>query len=212
MLRIRELFGAPHASADELAEALLRDFAGHRLDVELLRRCGPRLADVVAGRADGRDVLFTPEGFAFLEEFYRQSPASAFYNALAANLVAEFAPARVLEVGAGTGGTTSSILPRLKGCVTYVFSDVSQLFLDLARAKFSGEYPFLSTRLLDVSKESAAQGYEEGSFDLILAANVLHATPEVKPWSGCAGCLLRAARSYCWRSQAIRGGSISFSD
>lgn len=186
LTQIQQRFGKPQASAHELAEALLRDFPGHRLDVELLQRCGPRLADVLAGRADGPDVLFTPEGFAFMEEFYRQSPALTFYNPLAANLVAEFVPARVLEVGAGTGGTSAAILPRLKGCGSYVFTDVSQLFLDRARAKFSAEYPFLSTRLFDVSKDSAGQGFEEGSFDsgsfdLILASNVLHATAEVKP-------------------------------
>ena len=180
-LQLLERFGPPRASSAELANALLRDFPGHRLDVELLQRCGPRLADVVSGRADGRDVLFSPDGFVFLEEFYRQSPASAFYNALTANLIQGLAPARVLEVGAGTGGTTSLILPKLKGCASYVFSDVSQLFLDRARAKFSPEYPFLSTRLFDVSKDPAAQGFEDSSFDLIVAANVLHAAPEIKP-------------------------------
>ena len=149
----------------------------------------PRLADVVMGRADGRDVLFTPEGFAFLEEFYRASPASAFYNDLTAGLIADFVSAfdesrklRVLEAGAGTGGTTSLVLPRLKpGSVDYVFTDVSQLFLDRARAKFGADYPFLQTRLFDVARDAAPQGFDDGSFDLILAANVLHATSDVAP-------------------------------
>ena len=160
-----------------------------RISIELMRRCGPRLADVAQGRADGVDVLFTGDGYAQLEQFYKEAPGSAYYNALTANLVAEFAPAfdgvrlmRVLEVGAGTGGTTAHILPRLNVRNTsYVFTDVSPLFLDRARAKFSHEYPFLSTRLFDITRSASAQGFEAGSFDLILAVNVLHATPEVKP-------------------------------
>src|SRR6202021_2571991 len=63
----------------------------NELDVDMLRRCGPRLADVVAGRADGRDVLFTGEGYALLQQFYREAPAPAYYNALIAKLVGNFA-------------------------------------------------------------------------------------------------------------------------
>lgn len=170
------------ADAETLAECLLQDFPAHRLDVELLGRCGPRLADVLAGRADGTDVLFSDEGFAFLQRFYRDSPASAFYNSLAADTAIALGargPLRILEVGAGTGGTTAHILPRLAGTsARYTFTDVSPVFLERAQAQFS-EFPFLTTRLLDVTKDPAGQGFEPASFDLIIAANVLHATPDV---------------------------------
>ena len=81
------------------------------------------MADVLAGHVEGRDVLFaTEDGVAFLERFYRQSPAAAFYNAEVARVVAQLVnsgsasrPLRVLEVGAGTGGTTSLVLPELAG-------------------------------------------------------------------------------------------------
>ncbi|MGD0739971.1 MAG: SDR family NAD(P)-dependent oxidoreductase [Terracidiphilus sp.] len=188
-LEILERFGPPRADAATLAAELLRDFPAHQLDIDILRRCGPRLADVVAGRAGGRDVLFTGEGYALLQQFYREGPAAAYYNALMGDLVADFAstfdgvrPMRVLEVGAGTGGTTAHVLPRLNPRNTsFVYSDVSNVFLDRASAQFSREYPFLSTRLFDVTRSSAEQGLEAGSFDLIFATNVVHATPAVKP-------------------------------
>ena len=95
--------------AAQLGASLLQDFPNHRLDVELLARAGPRVADVLAGRADGRDVLFTDDGFEFLERFYRESPASAFYNAEVARIVEQLTATastgrslRVLEAGAGT--------------------------------------------------------------------------------------------------------------
>ncbi|HUU34591.1 MAG TPA: type I polyketide synthase, partial [Vicinamibacterales bacterium] len=79
----------PSTTAAALSVQLLAAFPAHRLDVELLGRAGPRLADVLAGRVDGRDVLFTDDGFRFLEQFYRESPASAFYNAQVADLVTD---------------------------------------------------------------------------------------------------------------------------
>lgn len=189
-LEILNTIKRPEAeSASSLAQRLLADFPRHQLDVELLGVCGPRLADVVAGRADGRDVLFSSTALPILERFYKESPASAFYNVLMSEIVADFAssftasrPLRILEVGAGTGGTTSQVLPLLDPSATnYVFSDCSPIFLDRAQTKFAAEYPFLSTQLFDVTKDLALSGLKAGSFDLILAANVLHATPQVAP-------------------------------
>ena len=53
---------------------------------------------------------------------------------------------RVLEVGAGTGGTTASALPALSGVdAEYWFTDLSDLFLARAGRKFS-DYPFVRYR------------------------------------------------------------------
>ena len=173
--------------SETLAAAILSEYPDHRLDVELLARCGPRLADVLGGRCDGRDVLFAEDGFEFLEQFYRHSPASAFYNGLVAEVISEFQdvgksqPLRILEVGGGTGGTTAHVLPRLHpDSSSYVFTDVSPLFTEHARTKWSKNYPFFGTKLYDISKDPFEQGLEPESFDLIIAANVLHATPAVK--------------------------------
>ena len=44
----------------------------------------------------------------------------------------------VLEVGAGTGSTASSVLPLLKGrCRRYIFTDVSEVFLNQAQRRFA---------------------------------------------------------------------------
>ncbi|MEP7118016.1 MAG: SDR family NAD(P)-dependent oxidoreductase, partial [Acidobacteriota bacterium] len=176
----------PAADAAQLVTAALRDCPNHRLDVELLARAGPRVAEVLAGHADGRDVLFTDDGFEFLERFYRESPASALYNAEVGRVVARLAssgsasrPLRVLEVGAGTGGTTSLVLPELVGRASrYVFSDASPAFLERARVRFQA-YPFLTTAPFDITRPAELQGFEPHSFDLVIAANVLHATPDV---------------------------------
>ena len=83
---------------------------------------------------------------------------------------------KILEIGAGTGGTTAYILPELKNKnVEYTFSDLSPLFLTKAQEKFQ-EYNFVNYELLDIVKVSN----NNETYDIIVAANVLHATADLK--------------------------------
>ncbi|KAL1883305.1 Type I Iterative PKS [Diaporthe australafricana] len=94
---------------------------------------------------------------------------------------------RVLEVGAGTGGTTGLVLKGLMSekegggdrmFGSYVFTDVSSGFFGPARERF-GHVPGMEFLALDISRDPGEQGFALGSFDLIVAANVLHATPSL---------------------------------
>ena len=86
---------------------------------------------------------------------------------------------RILEVGAGTGGTTSSVLPRLpRERTDYVFTDVSAGFFGAAEERF-GSYPFVSYRVLDIERDPREQGFAAGAYDLVVASNVLHATRDI---------------------------------
>ncbi len=86
---------------------------------------------------------------------------------------------RILEAGAGTGATTEHLLPRLpRGRSEYVFTDVSRGFLETAVSRFSG-YRGLRTALLDLESDPRAQGFAPSSFDVVVAANVLHATSDL---------------------------------
>ena len=68
-------------------------------------------------------------------------------------------PFRVLEVGAGTGATSATLLPLLDpGRSVYVFSDVSDLFLTRAREKFAA-FPFASFAMFDLEKDLESQGF-----------------------------------------------------
>ena len=119
--------------------------------------------------------------------FYSHSRLLAKYNEVAGEALGEAvsrlptnASLRVLEVGAGTGGLTTFLLPRLPAERSeYVFTDLSPLFLHAAQERDSAQFPFLQTRSLDIGKPTETQGFEAGSFDLVVAANVLHATPRL---------------------------------
>jgi amino acid adenylation domain-containing protein len=88
-------------------------------------------------------------------------------------------PLRVLEIGAGFGSTTSYVLPVLPpDCTSYDYTDVSQFFLQNAQRTFDA-YPFLRYGLLDIEEDLQVQGYEPHSFDVVIAASVLHATRDI---------------------------------
>jgi acyl transferase domain-containing protein/ubiquinone/menaquinone biosynthesis C-methylase UbiE len=92
--------------------------------------------------------------------------------------------ARILEIGAGTGGCTSHVIRALGGGDTnrearfsrYDFTDVSVSFFDEAKNRFSVWGDLIDYRKLDVEKDPVSQGYEEGHYDLVVACQVLHAT------------------------------------
>jgi acyl-CoA synthetase (AMP-forming)/AMP-acid ligase II/acyl carrier protein len=86
---------------------------------------------------------------------------------------------RFLEIGAGFGSTAEYILPVLPPERTeYVYTDISTYFLQEVQEKFA-QYSFVEYRLLDIEKSPSVQGYEAHSFDIIMAASVLHATKDI---------------------------------
>lgn len=61
----------------------------------------------------------------------------------------------------------------------YTFTDISSGFFPAARERFSS-YPNIEYMALDISKDPVGQGLEAESYDLVLASNVLHATPSLQ--------------------------------
>ncbi|THC90199.1 hypothetical protein EYZ11_010343 [Aspergillus tanneri] len=92
--------------------------------------------------------------------------------------------ARVLEIGAGTGGCTEAILEAFRTgdntqdvrLAHYDFTDISPAFFDKARQKLSQWRDFVSYKALDIEKDPAEQGFECTTYDLVIASQVLHAT------------------------------------
>lgn len=83
----------------------------------------------------------------------------------------------ILEVGAGTGGATKSVLEALgTAFATYTFTDISTGFFEAAADAFAPWAHKMAFRPLNAEEDAVAQGYEEGAYDLVVASNVLHAT------------------------------------
>lgn len=177
----------PDQNPEEEVSALLRDHPACSAELTLIRRCGQNFARAIRGESEPLELLFPGGAFTDTERLYKDSPYYRFYNSLLQQVVLEVAggvlpnrPLRILEIGAGTGSTTSYLLPQLRKRETaYTFTDVSGLFTSRARDTFAA-YPFVDYRVLDIEKRPVEQGFGEHQFDLVLAANVLHATADLR--------------------------------
>ncbi|MBB4302684.1 acyl transferase domain-containing protein/enoyl-CoA hydratase/carnithine racemase/aryl carrier-like protein [Rhodobium orientis] len=147
------------------------------------------LPEILTGRIRATDALF-PEGRRTLvEAVYKENAVAARFNRTlaeaAAGIVAESAgrELRILEIGAGTGGTSEPVFdllaPYAERIAEYCYTDVSKAFLIHAERDYAGRIPGLRTALFDVERPPVEQGVGSG-YDLVIAANVLHATADIR--------------------------------
>lgn len=151
---------------------------------------GQNLSAILHGEVDALDLLFHGS---VLQDFYSSSFFTVNYQRMAAyvQLLAHKNPnQRVLEIGAGTGGATSSILqalgpndpndnhgtPRYQ---QYLYTDISAGFFQEAKENFKCHGDRILYKKLDIEKDPAEQGFQIGTYDLIVASCVLHATTSI---------------------------------
>jgi microcystin synthetase protein McyG len=167
-------------------QTLITQHPEFQAELTMLKRCGEKLAEVLQGKCDPLHELLFPEGdLTTAAELYQDTLGSQVMNTLVqktmTTALAHLPPnrkLRILEIGAGTGGTTSYILPHLSPQQTdYVLTDLSTLFLRTAKEKFR-DYPFIQYQLLDIEQPPETQKLHQ--YDLILVANVLHATQDLR--------------------------------
>ena len=177
----------PALEPEMSADRLLEQYPDCSAELRMTVRCGEHLAEAMKGDCEPLDLLFPDGSMEDIEKLYRDSPFSRFYNGMIEEAVEALVtrlpsdrPLRVLEIGAGTGSTTASVLPKLPAQQTqYVCTDVTPLFTSKAREKFSN-FPFVKYRVLDIEKDPLAQGFDAHSYDIVIAANVLHATQDLQ--------------------------------
>ncbi|WCM94110.1 SDR family oxidoreductase [Acidovorax sp. NCPPB 2350] len=181
----------PHGSRAALIDELRSCCEGLDVIAETVARAGENLHAMMSGQVEPVAIIFPEGASAGVEVLYQDFSFGRYFNRIAAGTVAglmrerqaqrrQHTPYRVLEVGGGTGGTTAWLLPELadQPALRYDFTDISALFTRRAERKFA-EYGFMAYRELDLQKDARAQGFEAGGYDLIVAANVIHATQHV---------------------------------
>lgn len=138
-----------------------------------IKRVAESCHGIFCGEVDELDLLLEDNVLHSLYDFMQNSQYSNFLD-----LIAHRQPnLRVLEIGAGTGGSTAAILPALvspsgqRMYQSYTYTDVSPGFFASAKERFQN-YEALEFSVLDISKDPERQGFQRNSFDLIIACNV----------------------------------------
>ncbi len=146
--------------------------------------CIANLPGLLAGTVDPLALFFREGSVDTATAAYRDNLLARYTNQLVASGLSARAaragratsqrPLRVLEIGAGVGGTSAGLVAALGRCdAHYTFTDVSNFFLAQAAQMFAG-VDFVDYRILDINSPPAAQGFSPCSSDIVVAANVLH--------------------------------------
>jgi hybrid polyketide synthase / nonribosomal peptide synthetase ACE1 len=152
------------------------------IDVQLVHAVGSNLVDIVRERKETLEVmrernmldLLYTEGIGF-------SRANERASSLASRITHKHTHMKILEIGAGTGGTTRSVLGGIGHKFSmYHYTDISAGFFDKAQDIFREHANKMKFIKLDIERDTTAQGFEDNSYDLIVASNVLHATRILK--------------------------------
>ncbi|KAK7917408.1 hypothetical protein PG985_011016 [Apiospora marii] len=171
--------------------AMIADFSQGNGRDQLTCRVGEQLVDIVLGKKQTLDIMSQDN---LLSRYYHENTTSIRGNEAVARYVrclVECNPdLRILEIGGGTAGTALPVLSAIDAATRgatarfhYTFTDISPSFFDNAREKLKTwrEEGRLTFRKLDITQDPAAQGFEapHDAYDLVIAANVLHATPDL---------------------------------
>ncbi|KGO47180.1 Acyl transferase/acyl hydrolase/lysophospholipase [Penicillium expansum] len=172
-------------ASSELHERILSLYPQHASEHKLLKTTGSQLADCLTGDSDPLALLFQDaEARELMGDVYTNAP---MFNAATRHLSEYLAGVlggldtsreiRILEIGAGTGGTTKALLSTLTAVpnlrLKYTFTDLSSGLLALARKKFK-EYNFMEYQVLNIEQDPSPGML--GQYDIIISSNCIHAT------------------------------------
>lgn len=172
---------------DLIVDDLIVQYPNARVELTLFKRVAANLAAILIGNISPLSILFSQDGEIGAADFYKDTSWAKVLNLSICKTIelllsnySQLEPIRILEIGAGTGATTHQILPACAAHkITYTFTDISPFFLETGRDTFA-QFPFIEYKVLDIEKDPELQGFSPSSYDLIIAANVLHSTQDLQ--------------------------------
>ncbi|KAH9872372.1 polyketide synthase [Plenodomus lingam] len=186
-----------HAAALEAHEWLDRSEAAKRSILEkvaamnaggeLLVKIGRHLTQIIRGDITPLELMMEN---GLLQRYYTELPQFNNTYQQLRKVLEHYAikepGAKILEVGAGTGGATLHALQAFAAMDEtnssktllghYDYTDVSADFFPEAKKKFASWEGRMNFARLNIEIDPIQQGFTAGSYDLIIASQVLHAT------------------------------------
>ncbi|HHT7174753.1 TPA: amino acid adenylation domain-containing protein [Bacillus cereus] len=160
--------------------------------IDLLEACLFSYPEVLTGKKDHMSVMFPNGSKMLVEPIYKGNELVDFYNKTVASIIENYVTKRleqdknstinVLEIGAGTGGTSAFVFEKLKkfkNNVNYCYTDISVGFTRYGKAEYGNKFGFGTFKVLDIEKDIKNQGFLENNIDLCFATNAIHATSDI---------------------------------
>ncbi|KAI1176375.1 beta-ketoacyl synthase domain-containing protein [Nemania sp. FL0916] len=151
-------------------------------DVRIMRAVGENMLAVFRGETTILEHL-RPNNL--LDEYYVGAIGFPQFSKWLARTVHQIAHRYphldILEIGAGTGGATKSILRKIdRSFASYTYTDISTGFFETAGTVFAQFRDRMIFKSFDAERDPVSQGFAPHSYDLIVASFVLHATSKLE--------------------------------
>lgn len=169
----------PRFEEQSIREQFLETYASKSLQKQQTVDYGRKLVAIVKEEVDALGLLFN-DGLA--ESLYSSPTFSLTAHRLAGYmdlLAHKNSDLKILEVGAGTGSTTTPVLdvlalpsaqaPRFRH---YDFTDISPSFFADAQVRYAAHSDRMRFKVLDIERDPVEQGFEPASYDVVIAAAV----------------------------------------
>ncbi|KAJ5953920.1 polyketide synthase [Penicillium viridicatum] len=176
----------PAASSTNLKEELRQKYPEYQNVNELIFYVGSHLHRALRGEIDGIKLIFgNVEGRKLVSGLYGDwimnicyyQQMEDFLSRLVSRLPPGSGPLRILEMGAGTGGTSKWLIPllaRLEIPVEYTFTDLAPSLVAGARKTFKQYASMMNFRAHDIEQEPADDLIN--TQHIVVASNAVHAT------------------------------------
>jgi len=172
---------------DEDITSLEADLAETGVDGAMLSRIGHNVLEIMREKTQALGLMLKDKLlFDYYPNTIHTSPCMPLVEVLARRELVLSKPLNILEIGAGTGGTTKAVFRAISefeksegsnpGFGHYTYTDVSAGFFKQAKDTFKPWVPRMTFKKLDIESKPSTQGFEAGKYDLIVASQCLHAT------------------------------------
>ncbi|WP_273450516.1 non-ribosomal peptide synthetase [Streptococcus ferus] len=181
------ILSSSNIDIDSILSDIIKDFPEARYwnqFFEFILACRKNMVNILEGNINPIAILFPDGDWARAENLYRNNPIAEYYNKIVAQAILGYIQSRdkktkILEVGAGTGGTTYDILNSVKGNdIEYTYTDLSTFFTNEAKNRLQ-EFNFMKYALYSIDTEPQKQGFRESDYQIVIGANVLHDASDI---------------------------------
>ncbi|KAL4971435.1 hypothetical protein BDW66DRAFT_165239 [Aspergillus desertorum] len=164
--------------------------ASQSVEGELVCRLGPMLVPILKGEIDPLQLMTEELLSRYQTNALRLSPVFAQLTSLLSTIVHKNPRARVLQVGTGSGAALRHALNMLGSdeeggpfidCWHFTDKSSSSSF-DTIKEELSAQSDYLEVSFaeLDIEQDPSGQGFNPGTYDLVVAIDTLHETKNLR--------------------------------
>ncbi|NSQ70499.1 class I SAM-dependent methyltransferase, partial [Enterococcus faecalis] len=158
---------------------------GDPLSIDYINQNIKYLQELFDGKKKCNSILFPGGDLKYAKALYKNNMVYRYINDLVAITISDYVKKyssginkiKILEIGAGIGATTDSVLKRLIDEnlideVLYKYTDISNFFIQCAKSKYENVVSNIEYEKIDIDKDMEKLGKE--TFDIVIAVGVLN--------------------------------------